>query len=146
MRIEARGELLSPPADVWRLLGEPYQLPDWWPGYQGVEPDRRGLAEGARWSVNRGATGSGTSNLPTRPGGGGTIVLTRVVEASFLAWHDVELRVECAVALEPGARRRTTATASIEGSWARVTFEWLRPVPRDALRRLHDLCQTAAEL
>jgi hypothetical protein len=146
MRLEARGELLSPPSDVWRLVGEPYHLPDWWPGYQGIQPDRRGLAEGARWSVNRGATGSGTSNLLTRPGGGGTIVLTRVVEGSFLAWHDVELRVDCAVALEPAAQRRTTATVSVEGPWARITLEGLRPVPREALRRLHDLCQTAAEL
>jgi len=146
MRIEARGELLSPPADVWRLVGEPYHLPDWWPGYQGVQVDRKGFAEGARWRVNRGATGSATSNLLTRPGGDGTIVLTRIVEGSFLAWHDVELRVDCAVALEPAAQRRTTATASIEGSWARITFEGLRPVPRDALRRLYDLCQTAAEL
>ena len=114
--------------------------------YQGVQVDRRGLAEGARWSVNRGPTGSGTSNLFTRPGGGGTIVLTRVVEGSFLAWHDVELRVDCAVALEPAAQRRTEATVSVEGSWARITFEGLRLVPRHALRRLHDLCQTAAEL
>ena len=40
----------------------------------------------------------------------------------------------------------STATASVEGPWARITLEGLRPVPREALRRLHDLCQTAAEL
>lgn len=146
MRLEASGELLSPPADVWRLVGEPYHLPDWWPGYQGVEVDRRGLVEGARWSVNRGATGSGTSNLLGRPGGSGTIVLTRVVEGGLLAWHDVDLHVDCAVLLEPAAQRRTNATVRVDGSWARITFEGLRPVPRLAVRRLHDLCQTAATI
>lgn len=146
MRLEARGELLSPPADVWKLVGEPYHLPDWWPGYRGVQVDRRGLAEGARWSVNRGPTGSGMSNLLSRPESGGTIVLTRVVDGAFLGWHDVELHVDCAVVLEPAALRRTAATVSVAGSWARITFEGLRPVPRHALRRLHDLCQTAAEL
>ena len=38
MRVEASGVLLAPVEDVWRLLGEPYHLPDWWPGYRGVEP------------------------------------------------------------------------------------------------------------
>ena len=50
--IEATGELLSDRRDVWALVAEPYHLPDWWPAYTGVKPDRRGLAEGARWEVD----------------------------------------------------------------------------------------------
>ena len=39
---EAR-ELLAPRADVWAFLSEPYNLPDWWPGIGGLQPDRRGF-------------------------------------------------------------------------------------------------------
>lgn len=39
--------------DVWAVLSKPYHLSDWWLGYSGVEPDRRGLAAGARWKVVR---------------------------------------------------------------------------------------------
>ena len=92
MRISATGVLLSPVEDVWKLVGEPFRLPDWWPGYTGVQPDRRGLSEGARWTVVRGSTRAATSNL------------------------------------------------------RRVTFEGLRPVPREAVSRLRALCQTAADL
>ncbi len=42
--IEATGELRAPVSNVWALVSEPYHLPNWWPVYQGVEPDRRGLA------------------------------------------------------------------------------------------------------
>lgn len=138
--------LIAPPEDAWALVGEPYHLPDWWPGYRGVQPDRRGLAEGARWTVHRGPTGSGTSNLLRRADGWGTLVITKVVPGSVLAWHDVHLRVDCRVELEPAAERRTLARVAIEGSWTRLSFEGLRSVPRQACRRLHDLCQTAARL
>lgn len=146
MKIQASRLLLAPPEDVWALVAEPYHLPDWWPGYVGVEPDRRGLAEGARWKVNRGTTRAATSNLVRRPGGAGTIVIVRVVERSLLAWHDVDLRVDAAVTLEPAANRQTTASASVSGSWTRLSLEGLRGVPRQAVQRLYDLCQTAASL
>lgn len=138
--------LFAPPEDVWRLVGEPYHLPDWWPGYRGVAPDRRGLAEGARWTVRRGPTHSGTSNLLRRPGGEGTIVLCRVVPGSVLAWHDVQLGLDATVAIAPAAERRSQATVTIEASWWRITSEGMRSVPRTAVDRLHDLCQTAATL
>jgi hypothetical protein len=48
---EAARELLAPRADVWAFLSEPYNLPDWWPGIGGLQPDRRGFAPGARWQV-----------------------------------------------------------------------------------------------
>lgn len=36
--------------------------------------------------------------------------------------------------------------SAIEASWWRVSAEGLRGLPRQAVSRLHDLCQTAAEL
>jgi uncharacterized protein YndB with AHSA1/START domain len=146
VRLQASAELLSPPEDVWKLVSEPYHLSDWWPGYRGIQLDRLAFAEGARWRVNRGPTGAGTSNLIRRPGGEGILVVRRIVEGSLFAWHDVELGVDCAVVLEPAGGRRTSARASIDGPWLRITLEGLRTVPRQAVRRLHDLCQTAAEL
>src|SRR5213075_1237535 len=50
-RYAADTVLLAPLDDVWTFLAEPYNLADWWPGVSGVEPDRRGLAPGARWKV-----------------------------------------------------------------------------------------------
>src|SRR4029077_12498427 len=50
-RYEAERVLLAPIDDVWAFVAEPYHLSDWWPGITGVEPDRRGLAPGARWKV-----------------------------------------------------------------------------------------------
>jgi len=50
-RYAAERVLLAPIDDVWRFVAEPYHLSDWWPGISGVEPDRRGLAPGARWKV-----------------------------------------------------------------------------------------------
>ena len=52
-RVDASGTLLAPPADVWALIAEPHHMADWWAGYRAVRPDRRGLAEGARWTVVR---------------------------------------------------------------------------------------------
>jgi uncharacterized protein YndB with AHSA1/START domain len=146
MKVEARRELLSPPDDVWKLIAEPYHLPDWWPGYVGVEPDRRGLAEGARWRIVRGSTQAATSNLLRRAGGSSTIVIRRVIDGSLLAWTDTGFRLDAAVTLSPAAQRRTEVAVTIEASWARIYAEGLRSVPRHAVLRLYDLCQTAAEL
>ena len=50
-RFAAERTLLAPVEDVWAFLAEPFHLPDWWPGISGVQPDRRGVAPGARWQV-----------------------------------------------------------------------------------------------
>ena len=49
VRIDAETELLATRPEVWALLAEPQHLADWWPAYASIRPDRRGLAEGARW-------------------------------------------------------------------------------------------------
>lgn len=48
--------------------------------------------------------------------------------------------------VESTAQRRTQVTVAIEPSWWRVSAEGLRGLPRQAVARFHDLCQTAAEL
>ena len=55
MKSEASAELLAPIEDVWSFLSEPHNFSDWWPNIGGVQPDRRGFAEQARWTLIRGA-------------------------------------------------------------------------------------------
>jgi uncharacterized protein YndB with AHSA1/START domain len=140
--IEATGKLQSPRSDVWALVAEPYHLPDWWPGYTGVRPDRRGLAENARWEVVR----SKTPGFLRRPEGQGIIVLTRVVEGWELRWHDTRQGLDAGVTLDNAGTGRTRATVFVSGPWVRVMVEGARRLPREALGRLRDLCQTAATL
>jgi uncharacterized protein YndB with AHSA1/START domain len=140
--LRAERELLAPRADVWDLVAEPYHLADWWPAYTGVHPDRRGLAEGARWTVRR----SRTPGLLRRPGGEGTIVLSRVDPTLELRWLDVAQQLEAGIKLANAAPDRTQAVVTVQGSWWRLVAEGARRLPQQALSRLHDLCQTAAGL
>ena len=141
--IAASQEILAPRSDVWKLVAEPYHLPDWWPTYNGVHPDRRGLAENARWRVTYGAR---PGWLLRRPGGEGTIVISRVVEGLELGWHDVGAGIDAGIELRTAGSERTTATAYVDGPWWRLVAEGARPVPRRAVARLYDLCQTAATI
>lgn len=140
--VEEAGELQSDRADVWALVSEPYHLPDWWPAYTGVKPDRRGLAENARWEVVR----SKSPGLLRRPEGKGLIVLTRVVEGWELRWHDVKQGLDAGIALDNAGTGRTRATVFVSGPWLRLVLEGGRGLPARALTRLQDLCQTAAAL
>ena len=142
MRIEAQRELLAARDDVWSLLAEPRHLSDWWPGYTSIRPDRRGLAEGARWEVVRG----GASGLLRRPGGEGLIVVTAAEPGLRFAWRDVQQAFAAEILLEPAAGGHTRATLTLQASWWRLVAEGLRAAPRQALARLHALCQTAAGL
>jgi uncharacterized protein YndB with AHSA1/START domain len=139
--ITASRVLLASREDVWALVAEPYHLPDWWPSYSGVEPDRRGLAENARWTVLRGRA----PGLLRRPRGQGLIVIRRVVPGAELAWHDVAQDLDAGVRLEDEGRE-TRATVFVDGPFWRVLAEGGRGLPRLALARLYDLCQTAATL
>ena len=139
---EAAGELQAPRPDAWAFVAEPYHLPDWWPGYTGVEPDRRGLAVNARWEILR----SSAPGLLRRPGGRGLIVIRRIVEGYELAWLDVQQKLECAVALDNAGAGRSRAAVTVEGSWTRMLLEGGRTLPEQALARLQALCQTAAGL
>jgi uncharacterized protein YndB with AHSA1/START domain len=127
--------------DVWALVAEPYHLPDWWPAYTGVEPDRRGLAEGARWTVLR----SRTPGFLRKPRGKGLIVIQRVSPGEELAWLDLSQNVEAGLRLEDEGRG-TRATAFVDGPLWRLLAEGARGLPRLAVARLYDLCQTATSL
>jgi len=141
VRIVAERELLAPPEDVWALLAEPYHLSDWWPGYASVHADRRGVAEGARWQVAR----SRAAGLLRRPGGEGMVVLTAIEPLRRLGWRDLQqgFAAEIQLAATDG---RTLAALTLEAAWWRLDLEGLRRAPRQALARLHALCQTAASL
>ena len=120
--IEASRELLAPRADVWDLIAEPFHLPDWWPAYTGVKPDRRGLAENARWEVLR----SPRPGFFRKPRGQGLIVIMEVAHERILRWHDVAQHIDAGVRLEaagPSARsppRSSTARSSACAPRARV--------------------------
>jgi uncharacterized protein YndB with AHSA1/START domain len=139
--ITASRVLVASREDVWTLVAEPYHLPDWWPGYTGVEPDRRGLAEGARWTVLR----SRTPGFLRKPRGKGLIVIQRVSPGEELAWLDLSQNVEAGLRLEDEGRG-TRATAFVDGPLWRLLAEGARGLPRLAVARLYDLCQTATSL
>jgi uncharacterized protein YndB with AHSA1/START domain len=139
--ITASRVLVASREDVWALVAEPYHLPDWWPAYTGVEPDRRGLAEGARWTVLR----SRTPGFLRKPRGKGLIVIQRVSPGEELAWLDLAQNVEAGLRLEDEGRG-TRATAFVDGPFWRLLAEGARGLPRLAVARLYDLCQTATSL
>jgi hypothetical protein len=140
--ISASRELVAPKADVWALVSEPYNLPDWWPGYAGVQPDRLGLAPNARWTVRR----ASAPGLLRSPGGEGLIVITAVDPGLGLGWHDVRQGLDVSLALVNAGEGRTRATVTVDGDWWRLILEGARSLPRRSLERLYDLCQTAAPL
>jgi hypothetical protein len=124
-------ELLASRTDVWSFLAEPYHLSDWWPGITGVDPDRRGFAPGARWKVI--AT---KRNVFAGPRSTETLLLIREIEPyERWTWHLLATKLEVEIRLRAVAENRTVARIALsKGS------------PATALKRLYDLCQTAATL
>lgn len=141
MRREASRVLPASRDESWALVSEPFHLPDWWPGYTGVEPDRRGLAENARWTVVR----SSRPGFVRKPRGTGLILIRRVNPGSELSWHDLAQKLDMGVRLEDeGAGTR--ATTWVAGPVWRLYAEGARSLPAKAGARLHDLCDTASVL
>ena len=137
-RADASLELLAPRDDVWAFLAEPYHLSDWWPGISGVEPDRRGLAPGARWRLRRDDAGT----LLHRGGASTTLVVREVEPPARVVWHFTHDRLDAELRLR-GNGDRTVATLTVSGP---LVLAFRRSLPRRALSRLHALCQTAAGL
>jgi uncharacterized protein YndB with AHSA1/START domain len=140
VRREAARELLAARADVWAFLAEPHHLTDWWPGVRGVQPDRRGFAPGARWTVRavdrRPLLGGNESKQPT------TLVIGAVDEYERWTWHltgDLPLDVE--IRLTAVADDRTRVEVAVEAG--RLANP--KRLVRAAVDRLYDLVQTAAE-
>lgn len=134
----ASGELLAPPEDVWRFVEEPRHLADWWPGVGAVEPDRRGLAVGARWRVRR-----RESTLFRKAEAEDTLLVTAAERARRFGFELVQARLRIDLALAPSGQSGTSADLAVEGP---LLFAFSRSLPKNALARLHDLCQTAATL
>jgi uncharacterized protein YndB with AHSA1/START domain len=137
-RVTASRELLASRDDVWQFIAEPRHFADWWPGIATVQPDRRGLAEGARWQIL-------TADRPTllRRSSSSGVLLVRAVRAPELfGWTLTGDHIDAELRLEPKADR-TVAVLELDAPWL---LGISRALPRRALTRLHALCQTAAEL
>jgi uncharacterized protein YndB with AHSA1/START domain len=135
----AARELLAPRQDVWAFLAEPNHLADWWPGIHGVQPDRRGLAPGARWQVR--GLGRPTYVAGRRPDVSGTIVFLEVRPPELVAWQFVNGRIDVELRLEATEPERTRAELTVS---APLLGGLRRSLPHKALTRLHALCQTGA--
>jgi hypothetical protein len=138
-RASAARELLAAREDVWLFIAEPHHFPDWWPGIGGVQPDRRGLAEGARWGVR----GTERPTLFRRSTSSGMLLVTGVQIPERFAWTLTGDHIDAELRLEERGPDRTIATLDVEAPWL---YGFSRGLPRRALTRLHAVCQTAAEL
>jgi hypothetical protein len=138
-RISVARELLASRDDVWTFIAEPHHFPDWWPDVAGVQPDRRGLAEGARWQIR----GVDRPTLLRRATSSG-MLLVRVAHApERFAWTLTGDHIDAELVLEEVDGQRTIAKLDVEAPWL---YGFSRSLPRRALTRLHALCQTGAEL
>jgi uncharacterized protein YndB with AHSA1/START domain len=136
----AARELLAPRDDVWGFLAEPNHLSDWWPGINGVEPDRRGLAPGARWRIH--GLGRPTYVVGRKPDVAGTLIFLDVRPPEFASWQFVQARIDAELQLTEAAPNRTRAQLTVS---APFLAGLRRSLPHKALTRLFGLCQTAAE-
>ena len=138
-QVVAARELLASRQDVWAFIAEPRHLADWWPGIAAVEPDRRGLAAGARWQIH----GSSRPSLFRRPNPTGTLLVLAAARPERIAFQLTGERMDVELRLDAPTADRTIATLSVSGPWL---IGLGRSFPRRALARLHTLVQTAAEM
>ena len=135
---QAERELLAPRADVWAFLAEPFNLPDWWPGIGGLQPDRRGLAPGARWQI----VGENRPSLFRRPNMSGTLLVLAV--EPYSGSRSSSPASGSTRASPIGASAGPDARPPDRSGPALVGLK--RSMPEKALTRLHALVQTAADL
>jgi uncharacterized protein YndB with AHSA1/START domain len=133
----ATRELLAPREDVWAVLAEPHHLSDWWPGVQAVEPDRRGLAPGARWRI--GGRRRATYLVDRRPDVSGLLIVLDVERPERVEWQFVDGRIDVELRLAESGPDRTRAQLTVS---APLFGGLRRSLPHKALTRLHALCQT----
>jgi hypothetical protein len=137
-RVTASRELLASRDEVWQFIAEPRHFADWWPGIATVQPDRRGLAEGARWQIL-------TADRPTllrRSSSSGMLLVRAVRAPELFGWTLTGDHIDAELRLEEKADR-TVAVLELDAPWL---LGISRALPRRALTRLHALCQTAGEL
>jgi uncharacterized protein YndB with AHSA1/START domain len=136
-RFAAERTLLAPLEDVWMFLAEPFHLSDWWPGISGVQPDRRGLAPGARWQV----LGPDRPSFLKKPDASGTLLVLEVVPMRRIAFQLTGQRLDAELDLEQLEESRTRATLVVDAPFLTVR----KSFPHQALGRLYDLIQTGVE-
>jgi uncharacterized protein YndB with AHSA1/START domain len=95
------------------VLALPESLARWWPGVASVEPDRRGLAPGARWRV----VGPNVPSYLRRPQANGTLLVLEAVPPARLAFQLVDERVEAELELRPRGEHGTDAALVVEAPW-----------------------------
>jgi uncharacterized protein YndB with AHSA1/START domain len=135
--VQSSRELLAARADVWAFIADPFNLPRWWPRVAGVQPDRRGLAPGARWRVQ----GQNQPTFLRRPEAVGTLLVEDVRAPERIVFHLTGDRLEVELELEATSADRTMATVRVRGPWL---VGLSRSLPRQALTRLYSLLQTGA--
>jgi len=138
-RYAADRTLLAPLEDVWAFLADPYNLADWWPDISGVEPDRRGLAPGARWKV----IGPDRPSYFRRPQMTGTLLVLDVVPMRRLAFQLTGDRVDAEITLRPLEANRTEVSLVVDGPFL---IGLRRRFPIQALARLQSLLRTGEEV
>ena len=137
-RFAADRTILAPLDDVWAYLAEPYNLADWWPGVSGVEPDRRGLAPGARWKV----IGPDRPSYFRRPQMTGTLVVLDVVPRERIAFQLTGDRIDADLMMRAVDAKSTEVSLIVDGPFLiglRLRF------PAEALGRLHSLLRTGED-
>jgi uncharacterized protein YndB with AHSA1/START domain len=137
-RFAADRTILAPLDDVWAFLAEPYNLADWWPGVSGVEPDRRGLAPGARWKV----IGPDRPSYFRRPQMTGTLVVLEVVPRERIAFQLTGDRIDADLTLRAVDARNTEVSLIVDGPFL---IGLRRRFPAEALGRLHSLLRTGED-
>jgi uncharacterized protein YndB with AHSA1/START domain len=133
----AERTLLAPLEDVWTFLAEPYNLADWFPGIAGVQPDRRGLAPGARWQV----LGPNRPSWLKKPDASGTLLVLDVVPMRRVAFQLTGQKLDAQLELEQREATRTRVSLVVDAPFLTIR----RSFPHVALAQLYDLVQTAAE-
>jgi uncharacterized protein YndB with AHSA1/START domain len=130
--------LLASRSDTWDFLAEPHNLADWWPGIAGVQPDRRGLAPGARWQV----TGGDRPGYLRRPQATGTLLVVAVEPLERIAFQLTGDRIDADLRLRAVEADRTELALTVSGPWL---IGLNRRYPQRALGRLHALLRTGEQ-
>jgi uncharacterized protein YndB with AHSA1/START domain len=134
----ADATLVAPIDDVWSFLAEPYNLGDWWPGISGVEPDRRGLAPGARWKI----VGPNEPTWFRKPQATGVLLVLEVQPMSRIAFQLTGDRIDAELTLRQVDDKHTAVTLLVDAPWLVGVG---RAFPRKALARLRALLRTGEE-
>jgi hypothetical protein len=96
------------------------------------------VSVGARWRVRR-----REATLLRRAEAEDTLVVTAVEPPWRFAFELVGARLRVELTLEATRSDRTNATLVVNGP---LLLAFSRSLPKTALARLHDLCQTAASI